>query len=216
MFQERINFFRPMMLCVCLISCLYVAQMIWNLFDMVDWGAEGRDQKPGVVFVKPEKAQRRRNRAYLLGFLMVTFVKVVMNPYPTLHDFSTLSFVALMNITFMSHYVEAFLFLVFGILYGFINTWLLAITWLHRFSGNANFLFFQIVALDALTVIMFLQVFMGADAKRKKYAKELLRKQDRKKPKTASLEAGGKKDGQGAPAGKTAQEILDEPIETSD
>lgn len=111
-----------------------------------------------------------------------------MNPYPTLHDFSTLAFFTILNITFVTRYVEALLFISFGILYGFINTWLLSITWLHRFSGNANFLYFQIIALDVFTVIMFLQIFMGIDAKRKKYAKELLRPEDQKKDKPLAEE----------------------------
>ena len=119
----------------------------------------------------------------MVGFLMVAFVKMVMNQYPSLHDLSILTFMALMNITFMVKHVEAFVFICGGIIYGVINTWLLTITWLHRFSGNANFLFFQIIVLDAFIVIMFIQAFMAVDTKRKKYAQELLREEDRKKPK---------------------------------
>lgn len=46
---------------------------------------------------------------------------------------------------------------------------------------------------------------MGIDAKRKKYARELLRPEDRikAKPEQQSVEKG---------AGKTAREVLDEPI----
>jgi len=119
----------------------------------------------------------------MVGFLMVAFVKMVMNQYPSLHDLSILTFMVLMNITFMVKHVEAFVFISGGIVYGVINTWLLTITWLHRFSGNANFLFFQIIVLDAFIVIMFIQAFMAVDTKRKKYAQELLREEDRKKPK---------------------------------
>ena len=205
MFQDRLSFFRPMMICLNLLACLYISHLVWQLFDVLDWGAEARDQKPGTILVNAEKAQRRRQRAYMMGFLLVTFTKIVMNPYPTLHDFSMLAFLGLMNITFMTRQVEAFLFIIGAILFGMINTLLLAITWLHRFSGNANFLYFQIIALDAWTVILFLQVFMGIDAKRKKYARELLRPEDRikAKPEQQSVEK---------EAGKTAREVLDEPI----
>ena len=120
----------------------------------------------------------------MAGFLLVAFLKLIMNPYPTLHDLSILSFLILMNLTLVLSKVEAFVFICCGILYGTINTWLLLITWLHRFSGNANFFFFQIIVLDAFIVILFIQVFMAIDTKRKKYANELLRDEDKKKPKT--------------------------------
>lgn len=78
----------------------------------------------------------------MMGFLMIAFTKILMNPYPTLHDFSTLCILVFMNITFVTRYVEAFMFMSGGIVYGMLNSWLLTITWLHRFSGNANFLYF--------------------------------------------------------------------------
>jgi hypothetical protein len=48
--------------------------------------------------------------------------------------------------------------------------------------------------LDAFTVILFVQVFMAVDAKRKKYFRELLKTEDMKKPKAtpAPLEAKAK------------------------
>ena len=121
----------------------------------------------------------------MVGFLLLSFVKLIMNPYPTLHDLSILSFLVLMNLTLVLSKVEAFVFISCGILYGIINTWLLLITWLHRFSGNANFFFFQIIVLDVFIVILFIQVFMAVDTKRKKYSNELLREEDKKKAKPA-------------------------------
>ena len=111
---------------------------------------------------------------------MVSFVKMVMNPYPTLHDLSIVVFLIFMNVTLVTRYVEGFLFLAFGVFYGVINTGLMLVTWLHRFSGNANYLFFQVVVLDAFLVILFIQIFMAVDQKRKKYGQELLREQDKK------------------------------------
>ena len=165
-----------MMLCVTLAANLLTSHMIWNLYDYIDWGYEARDQAPGTVVVSPQKAQNRRLRGYMEGFLFVSMIKIVLNPYPTLHDFSVLGFLMFMNIRFLINYVEALLLGVFALIYGMSNTWLLGITWLHRFSGNANFIYFQIVALDVTCVLLFLFAFNGVDAKRKKYAKELLEK----------------------------------------
>ena len=160
-----------------------MAQMLWQVWNYIDWGAEGRDQKDNKPVVSADKVQRRRQRAYMVGFLLIAFVKHMLNPYPTLHDLSIVSFLILMNITFVLKHVEAFVFLSFATFYGTITTWLMMILWLHRFSGNANFLFFQIIAMDTFLTLIFLQSYMGLDTKRKKYAQELLKPEDRKKPK---------------------------------
>ena len=110
----------------------------------------------------------------MLGFLVISFVKLILNPYPTMHDISVMAFMVLMNITFINSYVEGFVFLACAIFYGTLNTWFMTITWVHRFSGNANFLFFQIIALDVFLVVLFIQIYIGIDTKRKKYGEELL------------------------------------------
>jgi len=92
----------------------------------------------------------------MMSFFLVSFVKAIMNPYPTLHDLSIVLFLTLMNITLVNSYVEAFTFIIFGLLFGVINTGLMLVTWLHRFSGNANYLFFQDIVLQALLVILFI------------------------------------------------------------
>ena len=117
------------------------------------------------------------------GFLLIAFIKMIFNPYPTLFDLTTLAFLILMNITLITNRVEAISFMTGGIFYGCINTWLLLRTWQEHFSGNANFVFFQIIAMDAFIIIFSIQVFQAIDQKRKKYAQELLRIEDRKKPK---------------------------------
>ena len=132
--------------------CLFISLMIYQLNDALDWVAEGK----GSIKVPAQKSQRRRQRAFMVGFLLLSFVKMVMNPYPTLHDLSIVIFFLLMNITLISTYVEAFTFIVFGILYAVINTGLMLVTWLHRFSGNSNFLFFQDIVLDSFLVILFI------------------------------------------------------------
>ena len=78
----------------------------------------------------------------MLGVLLVSFVKYVFNPYPSLHDISIILFLILMNVTFVVHYVEGLLVLLCAIFYGVITTWLLNMSWLKSFAGNANFVFF--------------------------------------------------------------------------
>ena len=65
-----------------------------------------------------------------------------MGAYPTLHDLNSIFFFLLMSINFVKSYVEAFYFLVAGILYAIANSAFLWVTWLKRFSGNANFFYF--------------------------------------------------------------------------
>lgn len=109
----------------------------------------------------------------MTGILLISFVKVIMNAYPTLFDLSFVVFFILMSITFVKNYVEGFYFMSFALIYAVANTGFLWITWLRRFSGNANFFFFQVIVLNAFLVLLYLQVFLGVDGKRKKYAREL-------------------------------------------
>ena len=69
--------------------------------------------------------------------------------------------------------------LVFGILYAICASAFMWITWLQRFSGNANFFYFQTLAYNAFSVLLFIQIYMAVDGKRKKYAGVL--EPDRKK-----------------------------------
>ena len=222
MFQGRILFTRYVLVLMQFAMSLFISQMLWNLNDVLDWGVEGRDQpkksdadNEPVGLVDSHKAQRRRQRAYMVGFLLLSFVKLIMNPYPTLHDLSILSFLVLMNSTLVLSKVEAFVFISCGILYGIINTWLLLITWLHRFSGNANFFFFQIIVLDVFIVILFIQVFMAVDTKRKKYSNELLREEDKKKAKPAVEETPaqetGSEDKASSSQSTTSANLLEDP-----
>ena len=79
-----------------------------------------------------------------------------------------------MNITLVFNYVEGLHFLVNGITYAIANSIFLWITWLERFSGNANFFYFQTVVFHCLLIFIFIQVVTATESKRKKYAKELL------------------------------------------
>jgi hypothetical protein len=138
MFIDRITFFRYMLILMQIAMAFFVSMMVFQVSDVLDLVAEGKGRRQ----VDAEKNQRRRQRAYMSGFLLIAFVKMIMNPYPTLHDLSILFFLIMMNVTLVVKHVEGFTFLLFGIFYGIVNTWLMLITWLHRFSGNANYLFF--------------------------------------------------------------------------
>lgn len=109
----------------------------------------------------------------MTGLFLISFIKFVMNAYPNLHDVSVIIFFMLMSITFVMNYVEGFYFLLAGLVFGISNSVFLWITWLERFSGNANFFFFQAIVVKAFLVLLFIQVFMGLDSKRKKYTREL-------------------------------------------
>ena len=42
MFEERITFFRWMLILMQLSMCIFVAQMLWQLSNALDWVADGR------------------------------------------------------------------------------------------------------------------------------------------------------------------------------
>ena len=87
---------------------------------------------------------------------MASFLKYMLNPYPTLHDMEIMFFFGLMNITFILQYVEAFFFLVFAIFYGIGNSTLMWCTWLQGMRGNVNLFYFQVIAMNAFVTMFFL------------------------------------------------------------
>ena len=78
----------------------------------------------------------------MAGVLLISMIKLVMNAYPTLHDLSIAIFFVLMSITLVQNQVEGFYSLLAGIGYAILNTLFTWVTWLKRFSGNANFFYF--------------------------------------------------------------------------
>jgi len=150
-----------------------ISVLLYKTADYIDLGVSKNTSKSAEF---SHKVDRRRQRLVLMTFLMTSFVKFVMNPYPTLHDLNFILFFLLMNITFVRSYVEAFFFFISGIIYAIANTLFLWITWMGRFSGNANFFFFQVVALNAFLTLLFIQVFISVDMKRKKYSRQIVEK----------------------------------------
>ena len=99
-----------------------------------------------------------------------------MNAYPSLHDLSISVLFVILDWKFVSKHVELLYIFIGGTFYAVVNTALLWITWLQRFSGNANFFYFQTIAYNAFFVLFFIQVYIAVDKKRKKYAKLVVNK----------------------------------------
>jgi len=59
--------------------------------------------------------------------------------------------------------VQALVFFQAGTAYALMNSVFLWITWLQRFSGNANFFYFQTLVIQAFFVIFFIQVYIAVD-----------------------------------------------------
>jgi len=78
------------------------------------------------------------------------------------------------NITLVVHYVEGFYSLLIILIYACIQSAFLWGTWLERFSGNANFFYLQSIPFHVSLTLLFIQLLNAIDAKRKKYAKEVI------------------------------------------
>lgn len=44
MFNDFVPFFRHVLVCIQLACCLFVSLLMWNLFDVLDWGAESKER----------------------------------------------------------------------------------------------------------------------------------------------------------------------------
>jgi hypothetical protein len=85
---------------------------------------------------------RRKERLVFTGFFIMTMLKLITNPYPTLHDLNCAFVFLMLNITLVIHYVEGFYTLLIILTYAVIQSCFLWVTWMERFSGNANFFYF--------------------------------------------------------------------------
>jgi uncharacterized membrane protein YfhO len=147
--------------------CCFLSMLFHQTANYIDLLDENKVQTQ-------QKSERRRLRLYFTGVLCISFVKLIMGAYPTLHEVNDIFFYLLMSLTFIRNYVEAFYLFIAGILFAVANSGFLWSTWLMRFSGNANFFYFQVIVLMSFSVLLFLQVYHGIDAKRKKYSKALV------------------------------------------
>jgi hypothetical protein len=104
------------------------------------------------------KAEKGARSLFLNGILLVGFVKHEMNTYPSLHDLSLLVLICIVNKDFIMKYVEPYLVFVLAVLmlYSICGMSFLWLTWLNRFSGNANFFWFQTLAYNSFMVLIFI------------------------------------------------------------
>ena len=140
-----------------LVMCCFVAIMIQKTFDVVPLAGGSPGKKVKGVFLN--------------GILLIGFVKVVMNQYPSLHDLHLLVLLMLLNGRFMAKRVDIISVLIIGVAYSIFGSAFLWITWLQRFSGNANFFYFQTLAYNAFLVLLFIQIYLAVDEKRKRYGR---------------------------------------------
>ena len=73
------------------------------------------------------------------------------------------------NLRFALKYIEAPLFIAWFILYTGSLSFMMWITWMHRFSGNVNFFFFQTFIFNLFFVVIFIQMYQGVNTKLSKY-----------------------------------------------
>jgi hypothetical protein len=73
----------------------------------------------------------------------------------------------------VNKYVEGHLPTSFLLIFASLNTLFMWITWLDRFSGNANFFYFQTIVYNFILIVTFIQIFNGVITKTLKYQKEM-------------------------------------------
>lgn len=113
-----------------------------------------------------------RDKLLLNGILLISFVKLVMNQYQCLHDLSLTVFFLVLNYKLLNREVSGIIqFLFFCVIgFGLLNSCIMWITWTMRFSGNANFYWFQTFEYNAFVVIFFIHLYLAVDTKRKRYS----------------------------------------------
>lgn len=133
MFADKLEFMKISFLLQTLFMCVMISMHVGKTYDMLD------RQKVQVP--------RKRESLLLQGLLLIAIVKLVMNQYPCLDDLSNALFAAALNQSFINKHVAALILFQLGAFYAIMNSGFLWITWLKRFSGNANFFYFQTLVL---------------------------------------------------------------------
>lgn len=162
MFPDRLEFMKLMFLLETGTMYTMITFHIWKTFNVLD------EQK-----LENDQMLKKRLSLLLNAICLFSFVKFTMNPYPTLDDLTTCVFVTLLNLKFILKEVQALILFQAGTIYAIMNSGFLWVTWLQRFSGNANFFYFQTLVMHSFLVVFFIQVYIAVDGKRKKYAKKI-------------------------------------------
>jgi len=93
---------------------------------------------------------------------------VILSHYPSLLDMNLQLFALCLDYRLFLKYVEGQVIIIFGLVYSLQNTLFMWVTWVDRFSGNANFFYFQTIIFNLFHAILFVQLFTAIDKKRKK------------------------------------------------
>eukprot|EP00347_Sterkiella_histriomuscorum_P001450 403371991 len=140
----------------------------------------------GLIFLSGDVQTELRNYKNILfvadhsenlGFFWYIFVelKIILYQYPTLFDFNLLCFLVASNYKILRN-VEGIIIILMGMIYCFQNVLYLWITWVERFSGNANFFYFQTIVYNVLLIIAYIQLFQNIDRLRIKFERILKNK----------------------------------------
>ena len=113
-----------------------------------------------------EKYERRMFRFRCNTLFLLGFIKVVFNQYPLLLDIQVMQFLLVCcNMRFALKYIEGHLALAYLLIFSVLNTLFMWITWLDRYSGNANFFYFQTIVYNLVLIVLFIQFFNGVNTK---------------------------------------------------
>ena len=101
-----------------------------------------KERMETVIVMCGTKVESRLFRLKCVTAFLVVFMKTVFSQYPTVMDLHIVGFsLVCMNLRFMK-YLEAKILTLFILGITGVNTVFMWLTWLDRFSGNANFFFF--------------------------------------------------------------------------
>jgi len=122
-----------------------------------------------IKLVGGVKEERRLSRVKSVTAFLVVFMKTVFSQYPTVMDLHIVGFcLVCLNLRFIK-YLEAKILTIFIFGITGVNTLFMWLTWLDRFSGNANFFFFQSMVFNLCLVVLFIQAYQSLNTKLLKY-----------------------------------------------
>ena len=93
---------------------------------------------------------------------------VILSRYPSLFDLQLQAFALCLAPELVLKHVEGQLIILFGLVYSLQNTLFMWITWVDRFSGNANFFYFQTIVYQLFHSVLFIQLYGALDKERKR------------------------------------------------
>lgn len=158
-FKQHVDFFLYAYVLYTFIAVLQVQQMVSRAYTVIALCSE----------YDKEKYEKRMFRAKCLAVFLCTFIKVLLNQYPLLTDLQFIVFtLACCNMRCALKHIEGRLLITYALVFSIINSMILFNTWLDRFSGNANFFYFQTIVYNLFLIVIFIQAFQAINTKVKK------------------------------------------------